>query len=195
MVETSRPKNITIIIVALIVLAVLSTASLVSNRIGLLRAPNRQFQTQGGNFQGGGGTFQPGTGNFQGGGGNFQGNFGNGQNRRFITGFNLFSISRSIGISGPWLIYVSLGFSILGILLLLASAYGVWKGMRWGLNLGTVLGLVFLLGALPGLFSLGGRNFNWLRSGLNILSAAATLPILGLSLLPSVRDFFPKPKK
>jgi uncharacterized membrane protein len=89
--------------------------------------------------------------------------------------------------------WVSLGFSILGIVLLLLCAYGIWKSKVWGLNWGMFLAIVFLLGALPGLFSMGGRNVNWVRSGLNILSLVATLPILVLGVLPSVRDYFPKP--
>jgi hypothetical protein len=189
MISNARPKTITLIIAMLLLLALLSTLSLVTNRIGF-GAPNRQFApgaNQGQNFNG---NPQGNNGNFQGNNGNFQGGFG--ANRRVLGGLNLFGLSRSIGLSGPLVLYISLGLSILGILLLLASAYGIWKSKRWGLNLGTLLGLVFLVGALPGLFFLGGRNINWLRTGTNILTALATLPILALSLLPSVRDYFPR---
>ena len=110
-------------------------------------------------------------------------------------GFNLFSITRSLGLSPQVMIYFNIGLPVLGVLLLLLSAFGIWKQKGWGLNLATLLGLIFLAGAVPGFFSLGGRNVNWLRSGLNIASAAATLPILALSFLPSVRDYFPKPAR
>ncbi|HEY3312678.1 MAG TPA: hypothetical protein VGK00_13640 [Anaerolineales bacterium] len=189
MISNARPKTITVIIAMLLLLALLSTFSLVTNRLAI-GAPNRQFASGANQGQGFNGNLQGNNGNFQGNNGNLQGGFG--ANRRVPGGLNLFSLSRSIGLSGPVVIFVSLGFSILGILLLLASAYGVWKAKRWGLNLGTLLGLVFLVGALPGLFFPGGRNINWLRMGTNILSAVATLPILALSLLPSVRDHFPR---
>lgn len=186
----------------LLLLAVLSSVSTLTSRIGF--GANRQFGNGNppgaGNFQGNNGTV-PGqggnNGNFQGNGGNFQGNGGNFQNRRLAGGglFNLFSLTRALGLSGPVLGYISLVIPVLGIALLLASAYAVWKQKKWGLNLATLLGLLFLLGALPGLFAIGGRNINWLRISLNILSVLATLPILALSFLPSVRDYFPSTSK
>lgn len=189
----AHPKTITVIIAMLVLLALISTATSLTGRL-LFRAPNRQFnQGQTNNGAPGGGNLPGGGGNFQGGGGgNFQGGFPGGA-RGGIGGLNLFGVTRSLGLNGPWVIYLSLGFTILGILLLLVSAYAVWKSKIWGLNLALVLGILFLVGALPGLFSIGGRNPNWLRLGLNILSLVATLPVVGLSLLPSVRDYFPRP--
>jgi uncharacterized membrane protein (DUF2068 family) len=67
-------------------------------------------------------------------------------------------------------------------------AFGVWKQKRWALNLAMVMALIFLIGAAPGLFSMGGRNINWLRTSINALNTAASLVILFLGILPSVRD-------
>ena len=199
---TSRPKTITIILVLLLIMAVVSTASAVSTRFG--SGGNRGNRPAGGTGQGTGN----GTGNFQGNnnsGGNSQGNNGAGQTdngggtgttqrRNTQAGFNLFNITRSLGLNPQVMVYVSLGFTILGILLVLLSAYGIWKQKIWGLNLATLMALIFLIGAVPALFTSGGRFINWLRIGENVLSTLAALPILGLSFLPSVRDYFPKQK-
>ena len=195
---TSRPKIITIILVLLLIMAVVSTASAVSTRLG--SGGNRGNRSAGGTGQG--------TGNFQGNnnsGGNFQGNnaagqtdngggTGTTQRRNTQTGFNLFSMTRSLGINPQVMVYVSMGFTILGILLVLLSAYGIWKQKIWGLNLATLMAVIFLIGAVPALFTSSGRFINWLRIGENVLSTLAALPILGLSFLPSVRDYFPKQK-
>jgi len=85
--------------------------------------------------------------------------------------------------------YITQGLAILGILLALLSAFGVWKQKRWGLNLGMLIAILFLLAAAPALFSLGGRNINWLRTTTNILTVAASLPILVYGISPSVHDF------
>jgi hypothetical protein len=176
--SSTKPKSILIIAGLLILLALLSGTSALTNRIGFTQARQpgafNSNTAPGGNFQGGDG------GNFQGGNGN-NGNF---QGRG--TGNNAFgSIFR---ILGPSFIYINIGFMIVGILLALLSAYGVWKQKRWGLNLGMVIALLFLIGALPGLFSLGGRNINWIRTSITILSLIASAPILVLGILPSVRD-------
>lgn len=203
---TSRPKTITAILVLLLVMALVSTVSAATTRVG--------FGGNRGNRTGGTGTGN-GTGNFQGNnnaGGNVQGNnaagqadngagqtdngagTGTTQRRTNQGGFNLFSITRSLGLSPLVMVYVSLGFTILGILLVLLSAYGIWKLKSWGLNLATVMALIFLIGAVPTLFTIGGRFINWLRIGEDVLSIVAALPILGMSFLPSVRDYFPKQK-
>jgi hypothetical protein len=187
---TSRPKSITIIAILMLVLALLSVTSVVISRAGFGRpnfaqgANNRQGFPQndtGNNFQGGangqnGGNFQQ--GGFQRGGG--------------VGIFSLFRVARTVGISGPVISYISIGISIIGILLALLSAYGVWKQKRWALNLAMVLALLFLIGGLPGLFFGGGRTisiFSITRSTLNVLTVLATLPVLVLGILPSVRDF------
>jgi hypothetical protein len=203
--STSRPKTIFAIIILLIVLALVSGTSLATTRNVLNGANRRQGNgnTQGnannnGNFQGNNGGTQGGTDGANNGGNNTGNNAGNNANsqRRGNQGiFNLFGITRSLGLNFQVIQYVSLGFQVLGIVLLLLSAYGVWKQQKWGLNLGMLLAFVFLLGALPALFSLGGRTINWLRTGLNLTSLAASLPVLALSMLPSVRDYFPRPKR
>jgi uncharacterized membrane protein len=181
----AKPKPILIVAVLLILLALLSGTSALTSRIGFTRA--RQPGVNG-NSQGG----DPNNGNFQGGNGN-NGNFqgGNGNNRNFQGrggGLNAFTLFRSAGINPLVFGYISTGVTVLGILLALLSAWGVWKQKRWGLNLAMVIALLFLIGAVPGLFSLGSRNINWLRASLNILSLVASVPILVLGILPSVRD-------
>jgi hypothetical protein len=179
---TAKPKPILIIAGLLVVLALLSGTSALTSRTGFTRVRQpgalNGNNTQGGNFQGGN------NGNFQGGNGN-NGNF----QTRGGGGFNAFTIFRTAGINPQVIGYITLGFTILGILLALLSAYGVWKQKRWGLNLAMVLALLFLVAAVPGLFSLGGRNINWLRTSITILNIVASAPILVLGILPSVRDF------
>jgi hypothetical protein len=181
---TTRSKSLLIIAALLVLLALLSGTSALTSRTGFTRTrqPGATGNfNNGGNTQGGtdnnGGNFQPNTNN--GTRGNFQGRNG---------GFNAFSLFRTAGINPQVIGYVTTGLTVLGILLALLSAFGVWKAKRWGLNLGMVVAVLFLLGALPTLFSLGGRNINWLRTSLNILSLVASAPILVLGILPSVRD-------
>jgi hypothetical protein len=195
MLANSRPKTITVILSMLVLLAVVSAVSTATQRIGFGNARGNRPTAGLGTGQPGGnngtgtgtGTGQQGNGNFQGGGGNFQNRGPAG------GGFNMFTILRMFGLGPQALIYINIAIPVIGILLLLGSAYGIWKQKIWGLNLATVLGLLFLVAGLPALFSIGGRNINWLRIGLNALSVVATLPILALSFLPSVRDYFPKP--
>lgn len=195
---TSRPKTITVIIAMLLLLAVVSTVSILTSRIGFGTGGNlRTGSGLGRTVQGtpGARSGQGSNGNLQGtpGANTRQGNASNFQNRAAAGGFNFLSIFRMLGLNGQVIGIFNIALPIVGIALLLASAYGVWKGKRWALNLATLLGVLFLVGALPGFFSIGGRNINWLRTGLNALSAVATLPILAVSFLPSVRDYFPKP--
>ena len=176
---TARPKSSTIVAILLVVLALLSTTSTISNRLGVGR---RQPGAAGGNLQGaagGGGNFQGGAG----GGGNFQG--GGAQGR---GGNNIFSLFRTTGINFQVIGNFTLGLTILGIVLALLSAFGVWKQKRWGLNLGMLIAFLFLVSAAPGLLSLGGRNINWLRTSITILTVIASVPVLIYGILPSVRD-------
>jgi hypothetical protein len=181
-----KPRSLVIVAALLVLLALLSTTSTLNNYFGFTRRQPGAFTANGaagGNFQGGNNN---GTGNAQGGnnnrtggaGGNFQGRGGN----------NIFSLFRTSGINFQVIGYVSQGLTILGILLALLSAFGVWKQKKWGLNLGMVIALLFLIGAAPGLFTLGGRNINWLRTTITILSVLASVPVLVYGILPSVRD-------
>jgi hypothetical protein len=181
----AKPKPILIIAGLLVLLALLSGTSALTSRVGLTRT--RQPGTfTGNNAQGG--NFQSGDNN----GSNFQGrnnnNGGNGGNFQGRGGFNAFTIFRTAGINPQVIGYITTGITILGILLALLSAYGVWKQKRWGLNLAMVIALLFLIGAVPGLFSLGGRNLNWLRTSITVLSLVASAPVVVLGILPSVRD-------
>jgi hypothetical protein len=179
----AKPKPILIIAGLLVVLALLSGTSALTSRVGFTRTRQPGALT-GNNTQGGnGGNFQGGNGN----NGNFQGGNGNNGNFQARGGTNAFgSIFR---VLGPSFIYISIGITVLGILLSLLSAWGVWKQKKWALNLAMVLALLFLVAALPGLFSLGGRNINWLRTSITVLNLIASAPILVLGILPSVRDF------
>ncbi|MEI6289650.1 MAG: hypothetical protein WCP19_04390 [Chloroflexota bacterium] len=194
--NNARPKTITVILVCLLLLALISAAGTITNRIGF--GGRNNFRTANGTNQAGSGNFQGGNnGNFQGNGNNSgsdtngQGTNGNFQ-RRNSGGFNIFSITRSLGLPPNVMIYFSIGFAVIGIALLVLSVYGIWKSQVWGLNLGMVMAAIFLIGAIPGLLSIGGRNMNWFRTISNIISLLAALPVLALGLLPSVRDYFPK---
>jgi hypothetical protein len=198
--STTRTKPILTIFILLIVLAVLSAASLLTSQLGGLagraRQPGNFVRTPGPNdgnngFQGGnGGGFQGGNGgnggggfrggNGGGGGGNFQGRGGGGA-------FAIFGAARSIGLNPQVFFFAGIGISVLGILLALLCAYGVWKQKKKALNWAMVLALLFLLGALPGLL-FGGARFNLLRTAMDILNVGAAATILVLGVLPSVRD-------
>jgi len=195
--STTRNKSILTVFILLIVLAVLSATSAVTQFGGFGRArPQGSFNggaadgtTQGGGaggggFQGGG----AGGGGFQGGGaGGFGGRGGGGGGA-----FNLFGATRSLGISPVVIIYFNLAVTVIGILLALWAAYGVWKQKRWALNLAMVLGILFLLGALPGVFALfsGGGRFNLLRTSIPIVDLVAGAVIVVMGILPSMRDNF-----
>jgi uncharacterized membrane protein (DUF2068 family) len=189
--KPARPRNIVIIVVALGVIALLSAVGLLSTSFRSGR-PAITPGNQPGNFQRanpqGGGSFQGGNNNPQSGNGNFQRGNGNFQQRGGLGIFSLFGATRSLGINFQYIRYVSLAIGFIGIVLTVVAAYFVWKQKRWALNLAIVLAILFLLGALPGLFTFGGRNINWLSSSTNILKALATLPIIVLGILPSVRD-------
>jgi uncharacterized membrane protein YfbV (UPF0208 family) len=102
--------------------------------------------------------------------------------------FSLFGAARSLGVNFQYLRYVSTALGFIGIVLTVVAAIFVWKQKRWALNLAIVLAGLFLLGTLPGLFWLGGRFISWLPASLNIIKALASIPIIVLGILPSVRD-------
>ncbi len=200
---TTRTKSILTIAILLVVLAVLSAASALT-QFGFRVRPGTGFNgnvspngnTQGGgNFQGGNdGGFQGGNGG-GGNGGNFQGGSGPGGFQARGGGFgglNLFGVTRSPGINPQIVGYINIGATVLGILLALLCAYGVWKQKKWALNLSMALAFLFLLTAIPGVLSLGsiltGRGFNLLRTAIPIVSACASAVIIFLGILPSVRE-------
>ena len=173
-----RSRNLTIIAVLLGVIGLLSLISLLTSgvRIGQSTLPEG---VQPGNMVPRG-DFQPGEGNLP------QGNF---QQRGAPGGlFSLFSTARSLGIDFQYIRYINFGIALIGIILALVAAFFAWKQKRWALNLAIVLAILFLLGTLPGLFSLGGRFISWMPTSLNVLKALASIPIIVLGILPSVRD-------
>lgn len=182
-----RSRNLIIIAVLLGVIGLLSVISLLASgvRIGQPALPqgvqpgNRVPR---GDVQPGEGNLPQGQRNFQPGGGNFQ--------QRGAPGslFSLFGAARSLGVNFQYLRYVSTALGFIGIVLTVVAAIFVWKQKRWALNLAIVLAVLFLLGSLPGLFSLGGRFISWLPASLNIIKALASIPIIVLGILPSVRD-------
>jgi hypothetical protein len=198
--EIPRTKSIIIIVVLLILLAALSvTSALTSGQFGGFGRARGNFTfngtpgVPGGNFQGGGagggaadggggagGNFRGGAGGGGGAGGAFRGGGGG------FGGFNTFTITRQLGLSPLVIVYAGIAATIIGILLLLLCAFGVWKQKKWVLNLAMLVALLFLLGALPGFFS-GGR-FNLLRTAMDVLNVGASAVILVLGILPSVRD-------
>ena len=200
--EIPRTKSIITIVVLLALLAVLSVTSAVTTgqfggfgrggaRGGFNGTPRPGFNgtpgAPGGNFQGGGG------GGAGGGGGGAGGGFGGGAGggggfagRAGGGGFNTFAITRQLGISPLVIVYAGIAVTIIGILLALLCAFGVWKQKKWALNLAMLIALLFLIGALPGFFA-GGR-FNLLRTAIEVLSVCASAVILVMGILPSVRD-------
>jgi hypothetical protein len=208
--STPRTNTLIAVVVLLALLALVSGASALTNVSGLIRA--QQFAASGtfpggngGNFRGGNGGNFPGEnggnlpggngGNFQGGnGGNFPGgnggNFQGGTGRAQGRGGGLFTtngIFRALGLNFQSIGYINLGIAVLGIILLLVCAFGVWSQKRWALNLTVVVTAVYLLGALGSLFFGAGR-FDLMRTGLNLLSFGGTIALLILAFWPSTRS-------
>jgi hypothetical protein len=207
--STTRTKPVITLAILLAVLALVSIASLVTTQLlggvfGGARVrgnftgtpgPNGTFRggNNGGGFQGGnggdGGGFQGGnggTGGFRGGngggGGNFQGRGGAGGGV-----FALFGAARSMGINPLVFFWIGLGINIIGIVLVLLCAFGVWKQKKVALNWAMVLGILFLLPAVFGLFGFG--RFN-IRLIFDVLTVLAGVAILVMGVLPSVRENF-----
>jgi hypothetical protein len=175
-----RSRNLLIIAILLGVIALFSAIGLLTSgvRIGQPVFPQG---VQPGNMVPRG-DFQQGNGNFPQGQGNFQ-------QRGTRSGlFSFFGAARSLGINFLYIRYISMTIGIVGIALTVVAAIFVWKQKRWALNLAIVLAILFLLGTLPGLFALGGRFVSWIPTSLNILKALASIPIIVLGILPSVRD-------
>jgi hypothetical protein len=181
-------------VLALVSIASLVTTQLLGGAFGGARVrgnfngtpgPNGTFQrgnnggNGGGGFQGGngGGGFQGGNG---GGGGNFQGRGGGGA-------FALFGAARSIGLNPQVFFWAGLGINIIAILLVLLCAFGVWKQKKAALNWAMVLGILFLLPAVFGLFGFG--RFN-VRLVFDVLTILAGVAIVVMGVLPSVRENF-----
>ena len=186
--QTSLPKSLLTITILLILLALVSLATPLLSGFGMNPAgrlpgnmpqegnfpPENGNPPQNGGFQGG--ERQPGSGTFP--------------QRSDSGAFNLLSLTRAFGLSGQAMIYINYGAGVIGAGLAGLAAFWVWKKKKAGLNLALVLAILFLLGALPGIFSglrmMGAAAI--LRYALNIISAGAALGILTMGILPSVRD-------
>ena len=185
--QTSLPKSLLTITILLILLALVSLATPLLSNVGMNLAGRQPGNMpQGDNFrpenanppQRGfqGGERQPGSGTFP--------------QRSDSGAFNLLSLTRAFGLSGQVMIYLNYGAAVIGAGLAALAAFWVWKKKKAGLNLALVLAILFLLGALPGIFS-GLRMMSAaviLRYALNTLSAGAALVLLAMGILPSVRD-------
>lgn len=183
--QTSYPKSILTITILLVLLSLVSLAAPFLSGFGMNPAGRQPGNmAQGGNFRPENAN-PPQDGGFQGGPGS-----GNFPQRSNSGAFNLFSLTRALGLGGQAMIYINYGIGIAGAGLAALAAFWVWKKKKAGLNLALVLAILFLLGALPGAFS-GLRMMDAaaiLRYTVNLLSAGASLVILAMSILPSVRD-------
>ena len=188
---TTRSKSLVAIVILLVVLAVLSATSLAVTQLGLAAGgfrgargagcPASGTPVPGGSTQGNSASAGGTGGNFQ--GGNFPGRGGGGG---FFSFFSLAGIFRALGIDFQYMGIANISVPAVGILLLLVSALGVWMQKRWALYLAIVVGILFLLSAVPGLFFGAGR-FTLVRTGLNVLNAACAIAVLVLGFLPSSR--------
>lgn len=197
---TTRTKPVITIAILLVLLALLSVVSLVTSQLGgpAGRRPQGAFNGTpspgnvqgGGGFQGGNNGGAQGNNGGAGNGGGFRGGNGGGGNFRGGGGgaFAIFGAVRQMGIDPRIFGYISIGISVISVLLVLWCAFGVWKQKKKALNWALVLAILFLLPALPALFFGGG--FNVFRLVMNILQVGAAAVIIGMSVLPSVRDSF-----
>jgi hypothetical protein len=198
---TPRPKTLTTIAILLAALALLSAIgfALTFAPIALLGGGPGRFSTsvsagQGGpSLEGTAGPIRRGSGPVfsygPGGSGGPQGGFQSAGPGGAV---------RPLGMMGPAFFIVRNVLAVLGIVLAGVAAWFVWRQKRWALNLGMVLAVLLLLGALPGLLFGGGPRFvvadfmGWMgyaQTGLTILKPLLALPVIVLSMLPSVRDF------
>ncbi len=183
--QTSYPKSILTIIILLVVLSIVSLAMPFLSGLRMIpagRLPGNMPQAD---------NFRPENANPPQGGGFQGGRSGNNLLQRPNSGaFNLFSLTRALGLGGQAMIYINYGISGIGAGLAALAAFWVWKKKKAGLNLALVLAIIFLLGALPGVFS-GLRFMDTIaiiRYTLNLLSAGASLVILAMAILPSARE-------
>jgi hypothetical protein len=187
--NTGRPRSLSWIAILLLVIAIVSAVSPFLNQVRVGAPGNLPI---GGNFQPG--QMPQGDGNFQPlqGDGTFQPGANNG--RVFQGQRGGFGLIGNLGLDFQIINYISIGLTVLGVLLTLLAAFGAWKQKRWGLNLALIMALIFVLAALPTLF-MGGRALAAInvtsvaRMVLNYVRLLAALPVLVLSSLPSTRDF------
>lgn len=186
--QTSTPKSLLIITILLILLTLISLATPVLGGLGMNpagRLPGMmpqvgKFPPENANPPSDGGLQgrqpQPGSENFL--------------QRSDSDAFNPFRVTRAFGLGGQAMIYINAAMGVIGAGLTGLAAFWVWRKKKSGLNLALVLAVLFLLGALPGIF-LGLRMMDAaaiLRYALHLLSAGISLVILVMGIMPSVRD-------
>lgn len=196
---TARSNSLIAIVIVLVVMALLSGTSLVVGSLGGAggfrpgRGPGAGAigtpapgGAQGGSASAGAGGGAAG-GNFQGGnGGNFTGR-GAGGGGGFLSFLTLPGIFRALGIDFQYMGPANVGVPGLGIVFLLVSALGLWMQKRWALYLTIVVGIAFLIAALPGLLSLGFGRFSLLRTGMTAVNAIGAIAVVVMGFLPSTR--------
>jgi len=204
----ARSKSLIAIVILLVLLVLVSGAALVFSPLGFggggfpgrgaggfaggTRAGGLQGSSASAGSSQGGSTSAgslPGGGNgggFQGGnGGNFQGR-GGAAGGGFLSFLTLGGIFRLLGIDFQYMGAANLGVPIFGILLALIAALGLWMQKRWALYLAVLVGILFLLGAFPGLLT-GFVRFSLTRTGMAALNALFALGVIVLACLPSTR--------
>jgi len=184
--QSARPKTLVTITILLIILALGSLTTPLMSAFRAIPANGQPGNPPGGNFQRNNDN-QGNNPNFQG-EGHFQPRNGNSPQRS--SGLTLFSLARTLGLGGQVMIYINYGIAALGLGLSLLAAFWVWKGKKAGLNLAMVLAIFFLLGSVGGVFA-GLRMMNAttiIRYAINLYNVGASLVILTLGILPSVRD-------
>jgi hypothetical protein len=195
---TPRPKTLTTIAILLTALALLSAIgfALSFRPIALLGGGPGQFSAS--RVPGGAGPSLEGNPGQNAGGSGPVFQYGPGGQQGGFRSAGPGGAVRTLGMIGPAFFILRNVIAVLGIVLAGVAAWFVWKQKRWALNLGMVLAVLLLLGALPGLLFGGGVRFvgadfmGWMgyaQTGLNILKPLLALPVIVLSMLPSVRDF------
>jgi hypothetical protein len=184
-----RSKSLVAIVVLLVVLALTSISSFALTQLNPGAGAGFRQGRGAGAFAGGtpapGGGSQGNSAGAGAPGGSFQGRGGGGGG--FFGFFSTAGIFRALGLDFQLMSTANLIVAALGVLLLLLSAFGLWMQKRWALYLAIVVGILFLLGAVPGL-AFGGFRFNPARTGLEALSALCALAVIVLGLLPSTRS-------
>ncbi len=183
--QTSTPKSLLIMTILLILLTLISLATPVLSGLSAGRLPGMMLQV---------GKFPPENANPPSDGG-FQGRQPQPGSENFLqrsdgNAFHPFQATRAPGLGGQAMIYINYGVGVIGAGLAGLAAFWVWRKKKSGLNLALVLAILFLLGALPGIF-LGLRMMGAaaiLRYALHLLSAGISLVILVMGIMPSVRD-------
>lgn len=171
----TRSKSLAAIVILLVLLVLVSGGALVLSPLGF----------GGGGFRAGGVGGTPGAG-LQGGSPS-AGSLPGGNSGGFLSFLTLGGIFRLFGINFQYMGAANLGVPIVGILLALIAALGLWMQKRWALYLAFVVGIIFLLGAFPSLLQVFTRFSLTMRTGMAVLNTLFALGVIILGFLPSTR--------